>query len=740
MAETDTKPSEQAAPSARWLTMLSDAETAEKSYQDTCSRVEKLYADLDRLKSDVHDREYQIFWANIQTLRPAVYTKPPVPVVSSRFRDRKPLPRRAADILERALAADIEADELHETLLSARDDLSLNARGVLRIRMDERDGIEVPVAEHVDRKDFRHEPARKWKEVGWVAFCGWLTRDEVRERFGRVPEGMSFAERDIGGTKGKERKAGVWEIWHRAEGKVVFVTGGVEEILEEREPWLDLTGFFPCPRPAYGTIRPRTMLPVPDYAFYRDQIEEINELTGRVASLTESLRLKGFYAGGHAEFGEAIEQAMRSLDNRALLVPVSTLALGTASIADSILWLPIEQVASVIEQCLALRRQLIEDVYQITGLSDIMRGMSDASETATAQRLKSQYGSVRVRERQSEMVRLARDVIRLKAEIMAEKLPMDALLTMAQVDDLPRAADIQKQVQGIIQQTQAQIAPLVQQGQQMAAQGQDVSQLEQQGQQIAQQAQQQVQELQGQITVEAIEKMLRDQRLRPFVLDIETDSTVEADQMLEKQARVEFTTALGPMLQQAVQAMQMAPQLGPFVAESIRYMASGFKVDRRMDEAIDELAEGLVNYQPPQQPGGEDPEAAKMTAQAEQMKAQASAEMAQAKAQEAGAKVQSMQADMQLRQQEAQLAAQKTAVEIEKLRAEIAKIGADMQMGQQKAAVDMARGEQQAALAEEKTRADMKRADVQAEVSAAKTQADTKRADMVAKQPKGPAR
>jgi hypothetical protein len=178
--------------------------------------------------------------------------------------------------------------------------------------------------------------------------------------------------------------------------------------------------------------------------------------------------MRGFYPAGASDVAEAIETAFRSLDDRAILVPVNSLsALGpNQSLKDAIVWLPVAEIMTVVQGLIEVRRQLIEDVYQITGLSDIMRGSTDPNETLGAQELKSQYGSVRVREKQAEMQRLSRDVIRLKGEIMAENVPIDALLEMAQVDDIPRKADIEKQAQQLQQQCQQQIMALVQQAMQ----------------------------------------------------------------------------------------------------------------------------------------------------------------------------------------------------------------------------------------------------------------------------------
>jgi hypothetical protein len=458
---------------ALYLDYLKDAEQAQRQYHALCDTVDDLYANMEKLAATSADREYQLFWANMEVTRPSVYSRVPVPVVGERFRDRNDLLRRAAELLERALVSDIEADDLHETLRQVRDDLCVNSRGVSRIRIVSRWDIDMPSAEHIDRKDFRHEPARKWTEVGWVGFRGWYSKAEATKRFtsaggdanlpDTLPLGMKFQKVEIGDYKG-ERKCGVWEMWHKGNQKVCFVTEGVETLLDERDPWMDLEGFFPCPRPAYGTLQRATLTPVPDLVYYRDQLEEINALTARVSGLTEALRMRGFYAAGIDDVASAIEKALRDTDDRAMLVPVSSMAaLGVASLKDAIIWMPIAEVAQTVQVCLEQRRVLIDDVYQISGLSDIMRGAPDPDETLGAQQLKSQYGSMRVRERQAEMVRIARDLIRMKAEVFAETVPMEALMKMAMVDDLPSAQDIEMQKQQVMQQAQQALMGMVQQ-------------------------------------------------------------------------------------------------------------------------------------------------------------------------------------------------------------------------------------------------------------------------------------
>jgi hypothetical protein len=209
--------------------------------------------------------------------------------------------------------------------------------------------------------------------------------------------------------------------------------------------------------------------------------------------------------------------------------------------------------------------------------------------------------------------------------------------------------------------------------------------VQQQVQQLEQDCQQQIAKLQEQVTVEQLDELFKSQRLRPFVLDIETDSTIEPDQIAERQSRTEFAAAISPVVQQGVMAMQMAPDLAPFVAESIRYVANGFKLDRSMDEAIDRLAEGWENYQPKEEPGEKEDDPA--LAQAELLKAQAAMKSAEAGAEKNQLEAQGKQLEMQAKQQEMQLAGQKIPAEIEKLNAEVAKLMAEVAALQGEAAL-----------------------------------------------------
>src|SRR3546814_3118235 len=71
-----------------------------------------------------------------------------------------------------------------------------------------------------------------------------------------------------------------------------------------------------------------------------------------------------------------------------------------------IAWLPLDVIATTITGMIEARAQLFADFDRLSGISDIMRGETEADETLGAQRLKSQYGSVRVRDKKDELIRL----------------------------------------------------------------------------------------------------------------------------------------------------------------------------------------------------------------------------------------------------------------------------------------------------------------------------------------------
>jgi len=635
-----------------WQNLLRESEEAFEPWNNHCDNLDRLYASLENLSRFERAKEFQMFWANCEVLKPSIYAKPPVPVVVPKFKDRRPVYQAASEVMERCTTVAFDLTRINDLMLLVRDDLSMTSRGVAWCRYESSDGDsnydhEKVCIDFKGRRDFLHSISRNWREVTWVAAASYLTRTEARERF-RSTSGDAYQEaeyrvdkeaKNVGGADNRER-AKFWEIWDKGSRRVVWVAEGVEDILDEDDAHLDLQNFFPCPKPAYGTCQRGSLVPVPDVMQYKDQLDEVNQLTGKIHALSDALEAKGFYPAGGAELAEAVQAAVTTKTPGRMLIPIANWASfgGTKEV---LIWLPIDMIATTIQALVLLRKQVIEDIYQITGMADIMRGDTDPNETLGAQQLKSQYGSTRIRDKQQELVRLARDLVEITSEIITEKFDPATMIEMSQTQ-LPTQRMKQQQMaqiqQGLAQlQQQQQQMPPASPPQQQPGQPEPPEMAadpkQEQVQQLIQQGMAELQKLDEKPTIEQVLYFLKDNRAKAFVLDIETDSTIMADEDAEKQRRTEFVQVLGNILPQLSQMIQTEPKTAEFCGEVLKFATAPFRSGRSLDGAIDELVEQMKARADGPRPDDPTTAQGKIALQAEQMKQQTAREKNQQDAQ-----------------------------------------------------------------------------------------------------------
>ncbi|MBX4884080.1 hypothetical protein HJA90_10855 [Rhizobium bangladeshense] len=650
----------------KWQGELERAERYFKSWTDRCSKIEKIYlhqSGQDSTSTDSTKRKFPMLWANTAVLQPAVYARVPQPVVERRFKDAQPVARMASELVERNLAFTADDADLDSVMRAVRDDFLLCARGTVWLRYEadfepldmgvepsdppagegflgggmgdngapalEQITDERVCVDYVHWSDFLHSPARRWKDVTWVARRVSMTDEEFDKRF---PEGRASLNADGQGSRQganqteraqNEGKINVFEIWCKSENYTVWIAEGAPVALEVSEPPLTLKDFWPCPRPAFGTLSTSSLIPVPDYVYYQGKCDEIDLLTKRINKLADQLRLKIFYPSGDGSVSPAIEKAMRP-ENDTVMVPIPEwTAFTDKGGSKAVVTLPIDDVQKVIVACVEARKQLIEDVYQITGISDIVRGDTQASETATAQRIKSQWGSIRIRDRQAELARFARDVVAIAGEIICDQFQPETLMLVSGIQ-LPT---MQQKQMAQMQMQQAQMA-----AQQAAMRAQQMGQPAPPPPQMPPQLQQMMQ----QPTIDEVVQLLRNDSVRGFRIDIETDSTIEPDEDAEKQRRMEFVQMIGAFIQQAGAVAQQTPMLVPVMVETALFAARGFRAGRQLENTLEQvgaqLAQAATAPPQPPEPTPEQMIALKTTqvkAQAEQMKAQTGLAQAQ---------------------------------------------------------------------------------------------------------------
>jgi hypothetical protein len=631
---------------------------AERHFADFWKKGDKLYK-LFAKQGQENDgnRKFAMLWANTEVLKPSIYARPPIPQVSRRYRDKDPVGRLAAEILERASGFEFERMNLDSVLRAVRDDLLLPGRGAAWVRYEaeiegdegEEDDdyaegseeqleakmqAETPqlptaapvvkehktVVDYVHYRQFLHSPARRWEEVTWVAKAVYMTDKEGKARFKGNWKGVPLDHKAQSDSKAdgvtdpklensQFAQATVYEIWCKTHKKVYFVAKGASRVLDTIDPYLDFEGFFPCPKPVYATVTNNSLIPTPDYKYYQDQAEEIDQLTGRIGKLIDSLKLVGFYpAGAEGDVSAAMEKALSPSTDSQMIPVASWAAFSERGGGNAIVWLPIRDVMETLRACIEVRNQAVQDVYQITGISDILRGASNANETATAQSIKAQWGSVRVRDRQQELVRFARDLTRMVCEVISENYDPQYLITMTNIE-MPQEPPPPPQ------QPPMQPPPPTGDPQQDQMAQQQMQQMMQQQQQAMTAYQQQVQEYQAAMQkVQAAFELLANDDMRGYRIEVETDSTIQPDEDAEKQRRTEFVTAIGGLLQQAVPLLGAAPELASLVGETILFTARGFRAGRQLEDVIEQAFKAVqdrLSQPPPQQP---DPSAAMMQA------------------------------------------------------------------------------------------------------------------------------
>jgi hypothetical protein len=417
---------------------------------------------------------------------------------------------------------------------------------------------------------------------------------------------------------------------------VVWVAEGCDDVLDKADPdeLAQLCNFFPCPKPAYSATQPGSLIPVPDVLQYKDQLDEVNTLTARLHALSDCLEVKGFYPAGSAEISDAVQAAIKTHSPGRVLVPISNWAAFGGS-KEVIIWMPIDMIAQTITSVIAVRKQIIDDIYQIMGLSDIMRGSTNPDETLGAQQLKTQYGSVRIRDKQGEMVRLARDIEEIVAEIMCSDFEFTTLMQMSQMD-IPTLAEQDQKILAI--QQQLQMMTMQAQQQMMQAQGSPGAQASaQQNPDQLKQLEQQFAQLKGNLedekakpTQEAIKQFITDYRTTAFVLDIETDSTIQANEDAEKQRRAEFMGMMAQLLPQLAALIAQEPGSAEFCGELLKFSVAPFRVGRSLDGSVDNLIQ-QVEAQASQRVGQPDPKTAADQAKTQAMMQLETAKLAQQK-------------------------------------------------------------------------------------------------------------
>lgn len=570
-----------------WLEEIKDAQKREKDYRKDGEDVFDIY-------EEGENTPFNILYSNTETLLPALFSQRPRPVIQRRFHDEDPLGKVVSDasnrMIEYLLDTDLDGYETFDDAVeSAVLDGLLPGRGITSIKYDadimesedySEKKSETICTEHRqwDRVFFGY--AKTWSKVPWVAFEEYLDKEEATKLFPDMVDKITFTEGDSEDVqenehKGHKRTAQIWQIWDKSDRKIKYICDQYKDdyLLVQDDP-LQLSGFFNIPKPIQFVKKTRTITPTSLYKLYKVQATELNRIQVRLNRVIEAVKVRGVYDGS---LGDDIGNVLSGQDND-LIPSDNSAALGNAGGLDKMIWfMPIQELIIVARELMAAREACKQVIYEITGISDIVRGQSKASETLGAQKIKSAWGTMRLKRYQKEVQRYALDIIKIMLEIAANKFGES---TWKKITSLPFPLTEEKEkAQSMLNLIQTN-APDQMQSPQV----------------------QQLIKLASQPSWGDILGLLKDDALRSYRVDIETNSTLDVEATEDKQlmgdfmnAMAQFMNGVAPLVQQGAMDWESAKSM---MLEIVRRYRFGREVEDQ-----------LKNMQPPQ-PKNDDKEAA----------------------------------------------------------------------------------------------------------------------------------
>lgn len=638
------RPNEPAAIVSFWLNEIAAAKKRDKQFRKDGQDILDIYDSCKEEKTP-----FNILFSNTETMFPALYSATPRPVVQRRFKDDDPIGKAAATAGQRMLEFLVDTNvEGYDTFDDAMQCTNLDgllpgrafaiakydadfgefptsgaseepSTGQAALPSAPAPGQEpVPYAKSelicVETKSWNrvyHGYAKKWSKVPWVAYEDQIDKQEATRLFSKaVVDKLVFTEEDSDREKddadrpsqetrdkGERKTCTVYQIWDKDGSEkeppkqVKYISPQYADgYLKVEDDPLQLTGFFNCPKPLMYVKKSNDLRPTALYNTYSRQAKELNRLTQRILRVVEAIKAKGIYDG---QLGGDLKNLLQADENE--LVPSDTSGtLAAEKGIENAIWMwPVEKLIVVLRELYVAREQCKQVIYEITGISDIVRGASKASETLGAQEIKQQWGTMRLKRLQKEMQRFVRDMLRMMLELAATKFNEE---TWAKMTGLPFVTTMQRQqLQQIAMASQQSGMPLDPQTQQQLAAP-----------------------VWGQVL-----DILRNDMQRAYRIDIETNSTIEPEAAEDQKQIADLMTALGqylngvgPLVQKGVMPFGVAQSMLLAITRRFRFGT--------------EIEEFIKQMQPPKpEDDGKAGEMMKQQAMTEQMKTQGMAKISQ---------------------------------------------------------------------------------------------------------------
>lgn len=558
----------------RWKNELALAEKELSKFWERGRQVTKKYlqeGDGGTARSEANSK-FAVFWSNIGVLKASLYANAPKPLVKREFDDFQDDEARVAGLMmERLLRQGLQTPEsdMQTAFTQTVEDRLIPGLGQVWLSYEcETEEVEVgpgipgktqpimmeqitnewALTDYVYWEDFIWSPARIWKEVRWVGRRVWMTKPEFKKKFGsQLLELMAWVKKEP--TRYGERvtpetmgvpKTEVFEIWSKTDRRVYWISKGCDYVLGTADDPLELEGFFPCPPPLLATHTTSSLVPKADYLMVQSQYQRLDSLSLRISMLENAIQASGAYDKANKELGQLLPNRgvnrMIAVDNWAMFSEKG----GFKGVID---WFPLEMIVNALDKLRELKQEAKMELYELTGISDIMRGVTNPRETLGAQELKSQYSSVRLQYLQGETANFIQNSLRIKAEIIAKHFQAETIIKNSLIDLTPDAEYAQMAVE-----------------------------------------------------------VLKDDWSRCYRIEVFADTLAIPDYNAERAGRTEFIGAVGQFISQTFPLIEKEPGAAPFLLQIMQWGIASFRsaqsIEGVFDKAVHSVLERLKNPQP----------------------------------------------------------------------------------------------------------------------------------------------
>lgn len=443
----------------KWIDRISSAEKKWQVYHDLIKEIREYY------KNEKKKNKQNIFWSSIETLKPFIYFKPPTPYIERRSKVANPVEDCACKILEKALIHNLESQDFDGVIKYARNDYLLSGLGLTYekyvptfktvmqeiVTPDAVMNSEIEVLDSAKVETTYIDPSKLlldcshvavWEDCEWVAQIIEMTKKEVIDQFGKeiaekIIDPLNPLENEL------DKATNVYRIWDKKDGKIIYLSKEVkDDFLRIDEDVLKIEGFYPFGKPLFATLANDGLIPVPDYSEIKCQLDELDGVNTRMRLTMQALKVSGCYDGAFPELANLLNKDVT-------LIQVSDFdkLRERGGIDGFVGFMPIGQYIEALQALAERRAQLMQAIYEITGVSDIMRGNADPNETATAVTKKTNFGTLRNQDRQNDFQRYLTDILKIKAEILCEMLTPELLAEFAEPNTAP---DVLMQAIGLL--------------------------------------------------------------------------------------------------------------------------------------------------------------------------------------------------------------------------------------------------------------------------------------------------